>query len=155
MSDHILSRAEGIVALPEAGEGAVLQFTVKSFEMLEAAYPDKDDHIGFIMKAMVNMKFSVWAKVIGATLQGSTSGDMPYGLTWEELTDRVFDALCLALHGRTNAEQKQFEQEQINKQIEERLKGIESNPQLAALLSSLAAGQLESGPDSSPPRSVA
>lgn len=141
MSDRIISRAEGTVALPEAGEGAYLQFNVKSFELLEAAYGDKDDYIGFIMKAMVQMKVSVFAKVVGATLQGSTNGDIPYGLKWEELTDRVMDALCLSIHGRSGVEQRAFEQEAINKQIADRLKGIEDNPQLAALLSSMSAGQ--------------
>ncbi|TCU34168.1 hypothetical protein [Rhizobium azibense] len=145
MSDKIISRTEGTVALPEAGEGAYLQFTVRSFEILETAFPDKDDHISFIMKSMVNMKASVFAKVVGATLQNSTNGDIPYGLKWEELTDRIMDALCLSIHGRTGEEQKAFEQEQINKQIIDRLKGIEANPQLAALLSSMSPGQQEQG----------
>jgi len=155
MSDHIISRAEGKVALPEAGEGAYLQFTVAAFEALETAFSDKEDHIGFIMKSMVQMKTSVFRKVIGAALHGSKNAEVPYGLRWEDLTDRVFDAICLAIHGRTNEEQKAHEQELINQQIQNRLKGIEEDPQLAALLYSMSAGRQESEVDSSQTRSAA
>lgn len=143
MSDHIISRSEGIVALPEAGEGATIQFTVKSFEQLETVFADNDDYISFIMKGMVQMKISVFSKVMAATISGATEKEMPYGLRWEDLTDRVMDALCLAIHGRTSEEQKDVEQEQMAKQVANRLKGIEENPQMAALLSSMLAGEQE------------
>lgn len=155
MSDKIMSRAEGKVALPEAGEGAYLQFNVAAFEALETAFADKEDHIGHIMKSMVQMKTSVFMKVVSAALHNSKNADVPYGLKWEDLTDRIFDALCLAIHGRTNEEQKAYEQEQINKQIADRMRGIEENPQLAALLYSMSAGQQESDQGSSPTRSAA
>src|SRR3546814_13257957 len=122
MSDHIISRAEGKVALPEAGEGAFLQFTVKSFEQLETAFADHEDYISHIMKAMVQMKVSVFAKVLSATLNGGTDEVMPYGLPWEGLTDRIMDAICLSIHDRTASEQKEFEQDQMIKQMSTRMK---------------------------------
>lgn len=155
MSDHIISRAEGKVGLPEAGEHVFIQFTVEAFEKLEAAFPKEEDHIAFVMKAMVQMKVSVFAKVLSAALHGETNVVMPYGLKWEELTDRIMDALCLAIHGRTGAEQKEAEQEEMERKLLDRLKGIEENPQLATLLSLMSAGQQEPGQDSAPEKSVA
>lgn len=155
MNDHIISRAEGKVALPEAGENVYLQFTVEAFEKLEAAFPKEEDHIAFVMKAMVQMKVSVFAKVLGAALHGETNMVMPYGMKWEELTDRIMDAICLAIHGRTGIEQKAAEQEEMEKKLMDRLKGIEENPQLAALLSLMSAGPREQEQDSSPEKSAA
>lgn len=156
MSDKIISRAEGKVALPEAGEGVFLQFTVQAFEQIETAFPDQEDHIAYIMKAMVQMKVSVFAKVLSACLHGSTTAAMPYGLKWEELTDRIMDALCLSIHGRDADEQKAFEQEQMIRQAANRMKGImDQDPQMAAVLLSTLAGQQESEPGSSQTKSVA
>ncbi len=155
MSDAIINRTAGTVALPEAGEGVFIQFDVDAFEQLETAFEDKEDHIAFIMKGMVQMKVSVFAKVLSASLKGKTDKVIPYGLKWEELTDRIMDAICLALHGRTSAEQKRAEQEEIEKRMIDRLKGIEENPQLAAALSLMLAGQQEQEPGSSQETSVA
>ncbi|WPE19963.1 hypothetical protein [Shinella zoogloeoides] len=155
MSDAITNRHAGTVALPEAGEGVYLQFDVNAFEQLETAFSAQEDHIAHIMKGMVQMKVSVFAKVLSATLKGETSKVMPYGLKWEELTDRVMDALCLAIHGRTAAEQKEVEIEEINKRMMDRLQGIEAHPQAAAILSLMSAGQPVPEQDSNPEKSAA
>ena len=155
MSDHIISRAEGTVALPEAGEGVHLQFTVKAWEQLETAFSEHEDYIAHMMKGMVQMKISVFAKILSASLQGDSDKEMPYGLKWEELTDRIMDAICLSIHDRTAAEQKAFEQEQMIKQVKDRMKGIEEDPQMAALLSLMSAGGQPPAPDSDQTRPVA
>ena len=155
MSDKIISRAEGKVALPEAGESVFLQFTVQAWEQLETAFPDKEDHVAFIMKGMVQMKASVFAKVLSAALHGKTSAVMPFGLTWEELTDRIMDGICLSIHGRTSAEQNEIEQAQMIKQMADRMRGLEENPQLAALLSLMSAGQQGSDQGSDQTKSAA
>lgn len=155
MSDAIINRKEGTVALPEAGEGVYLKFDVNAFEQLETAFEKQEDHIAYVMKGLVQMKISVFAKVLSASLKGETAQQMPFGLRWEELTDRIMDALCLAIHGRTSAEQKEAETDEINKRLIERLQGIENHPQAAAILSLMSAGQPGLEQDSNPEKSAA
>lgn len=136
------NRHTGQVALPEAGEGAYIQFTIGALEKLEDAYGE--DYINVIVKGLAKMRVKVYQGVIANTLHGSSNGDVPYGMTWEALNIRILDALHLALYGRTYEEHLEWERKQVESQME----GLSENPKLAAILSFLSAEKQEPGPDS-------
>ncbi len=142
------NKASGRVALPMAGEGAYLQFTVEAFEQLESLYAEKaeGDYISYVVGRLAKCSIPVYREVIGMILVGGDPKAMPWGSTIENINIPILDALYLAINGRTYEEQIKWNEEQMAK----RLSGIEENPQMAALLkvlSSKSAGELESDLD--------
>lgn len=128
------NRHTGEVALPEAGEGAAIMFTVQAFETLESAYGD--DYIDLIVKGLAKVQVKMYQVVLAATVINGNAGAFPFGLRLEEVNIRILDALNLAIYGRTYQEQKDWQEEQMTK----RLEGMEQNPQLATILSLMSAG---------------
>lgn len=134
------NRQTGEVALPEAGEGAVVQFTVKAFEILESAYGE--NYIDLIVKGLAKMRTGIYQTVLAATLQKGDVSLMPFGMIYEDLNIVILDALNLAIYGRIYRDQQEIEE----KEMVRRLKGLEENPQLATILSSMSAEKPASEP---------
>jgi hypothetical protein len=138
VTDFILDRRAGKVSLPEAGEGAYLQFTMEAYGILETAYGE--DYISVVTKGLARVRKGVYEKVIACTLKGSTNGEISsYGMTIEALNIRILDALNLAVYGRTYEEQQKHDEEMLAKKF----KDLEENPQTAAILSMMSASQPE------------
>ncbi len=135
---HEVNRRTGEVSLPEAGEGAVIRFTMGAMEKLEGAYGD--DWVQVIIKGMARMRIPIYQKIIACTLQGSSDGDIEaWDLTWEDLNIRILDALNLAIYGKTYEEQNKINEARMVAQ----LNGLQENPQMAAALSLMSATQPE------------
>lgn len=141
-AQYAFNRQSGEVSFPEAGEGGFLLFDVKAFEVLFAAYGE--EYIERIIKSLAKMDVKTYQTVIAATLRGTTNdGGAPWGLKWMEINVRILDALNLSIYGKTYEEQKEANEQEMLK----RLQDVEANPQMAAilqLLSSTSAGKPES-----------
>lgn len=141
---HRLNRRAGQVLLPEAGEGAYFKFSVKAMEMLETAYGD--DWVKEVIAGMSKMRMSVYKNVINSTLVGAHEDKKEFeawDLTWEDVNIRLLDALNLAIYGKTYEEQQKIDEEHMMN----RLKGLEENPQTAAILSLTHAAAVQQKPD--------
>lgn len=130
------NKVSGQVALPAAGEGAYLQFTVDAMEKLESLYADKadGDYINYIVGRLAKCSIPVYREVVAITLIGGDAKAMPWGSTLESINIPILDALYLAINGRTYEEQIKWNEEQMLK----RLSGLEENPQMAELLRGLS-----------------
>lgn len=133
MSD-LVNKHRGEIALPEAGEGAFLRFTVDSLEKLEAKYGE--DYLDDILKGMTKGRVGVFQAVVSVSAN-EAKAPFPFGLSLEELQTRIVDALFLFLHGRTYEEQQKHEDEIFQKRMEE----AKTNPRMAAALFSRQSGE--------------
>lgn len=129
------NRHRGEVPLPEAGEGAFLRFDVDTLERLESKFGD--DYINVVLTGLARVKISVYQTVIACALKGSTNGNVPYDMSFEDLQQRILDSLYMTIHGRNYDQQKAFEA----KMLQEQADALAGSPQLASYLSSMPPGK--------------
>ncbi len=135
-----INKRRGEVPFPEAGEGAYLRFDVDALERLESKFGE--NYFDTIVNGMGKVRVNIFQAVMAACLTGSNSADIPYGLSFEELEERILDALYMTVHGRTFAEQREHQLEIMA----ERMGALsDQNPHLATLLSSKPATEQDTG----------
>lgn len=136
LEEHVpANRHRGEVPLPEAGEGAFLRFDIETLEKLESKYGE--DYIDVILKGLAKVNIKVYQTVVATALKNCTNGDVPYGLSFEELQNRILDGLYMTIHGRTYDQQKAFEEDILQKRAE----ALSADPRIASLLSSMPPGR--------------
>lgn len=139
------NKVSGQVAFPVAGEGAYLQFTTEAFEKLESLYgaSSEDGYINYIISKLAKASMPVYREVLACVLRDGDPKQFPWDQPIEATNIAILDALYLSLNGRTYEEQLRWNEEQTIK----RMKGMQEDPQMAALLravSSIRSGSLES-----------
>lgn len=145
MDQHIpVNSKRGEVPLPEAGEGIFLRYDVDALERLEAAYGE--DFINVILKGMSQCRVKVYQTVVACGIRSNTKNEkggitlereMPFGMSFEDLQERILDAFYMTIHGRSYAEQKAFEEQMMAERIDK----MQSDPRIANFLSSRPPGE--------------
>jgi len=122
-------RAE--VALPEAGEGVFLRFTVDALEALESEFGE--DYLNVIMAGLNKARVKVFRTCVDVALTGAPDDAMesfPWDHPLEPFQTKILDALYLSVTGRTFEEQQSHEDELYAEQLEK----AQENPRMAAAL---------------------
>jgi hypothetical protein len=127
---------KGDVPLPEAGGGAFLRFDIDALERLEGMYGE--DYLDVVLKGMSKARVKIYHSMVAVSLHQADgtrggNGDIPYGLSFEQLQERILNGLYMTIHGRTYDEQKAVEAELM----EERVEKLASDPRMASFLSSM------------------
>lgn len=136
LEEHVpVNRARGEVPLPEAGEGAFLRFDVDTLERLESKYGD--DYINTILTGLARVKISVYQTVIACSMKNCTNGEIPFGMSFETLQQRILDGLYMTIHGRTYDQQKAHEEVMLRQQAD----ALSADPRVASYLSSMPPGK--------------
>jgi hypothetical protein len=129
------NKTRGEVALPEAGDGAIIRFHVDALERLESDY--SENYIDVVIKNLSRVNVKTYRACIAAAGENiPDTAVIPFGLSWEELNVRILDALFMAIHGRNYAEQQAHDKARANKELDELQERLEQDPRLAAYLSS-------------------
>ncbi|NEI70955.1 hypothetical protein GR212_15330 [Rhizobium lusitanum] len=133
--DKPANKSRGEVAIPEAGEGAFIRFSVDALERLQAAVGD--DYINVVISKLAKVDVKTYKLCIAcAANDDGILAAFPWGLTLEEVNIKILDALFLTIHGRDWAEQQEFERKKVEKELDDLQSRLEANPQMAAYLSS-------------------
>lgn len=130
----------GEVALPEAGEGAFIRFTVDSLARLEKEYGE--DYFEKVLTGLSKARWPVFMKCVEVSVK-EMKAIPPFGLPLEELQARLVDGLYLTVHGRTFEEQQEHE----NKLFQKRLQEAQSQPRVAAAISSMLSDEQATAQD--------
>jgi hypothetical protein len=88
-----------VIALPEAGEHAILTFDVRDFELLEAELGE--DYVAKIFEGLDRRAITTLRRALTAGLKGGDVNQALNALPLDELCMRVADAFYLRIHGRT------------------------------------------------------
>lgn len=123
----------GMVALPNAGEGAYLQLDIEALEKLETAFPEVEDFVTHIIKGLAELRPSLYRVAVQAMLHDGDASAIPFGMTWTDLNIKLLDAIHYSIHGKSYAEVKEEHEEKMRK----RLEGLQQDPKMAAILENL------------------
>lgn len=147
------NKARGEIAVPGAGDGAFLRFDVDALEKLEQALGEK--YFDAILKDLPNARISTLKTCLEVGLVGADFKDVlakvPSEISIDALNDCIFDGIFAAVYGRTFAEQREWEE----KDLERRFKEAEEDPRKALYLSSMLSGAQATEQDSDQERSGA
>lgn len=123
------NKGRGEVALSEAGDGVFLRFTNDAMERLYSEYGDQ--YVDEVIQQIGAVNPKVFKVVLECMIEGEVNiDDRPWGLSWNELNERVLDAIFLALHKRTFKEQQEHLEAEADRAYEE----AKENPRKAAAL---------------------
>lgn len=147
------NKTRGEVGLSEAGDGCVLRFTNDAMERLFSEFGEK--YVDETIRKVGAVDPNTFKMALECMIEGDCDIEKrPWGLTWNELNERILDAIFLSLHGRTFKQQQEFLESESEKDMKEAEKvAAEGNPQKAALILSRAYARLGLLPNSSPMKS--
>jgi len=122
-----VNRERGEVALNEAGDGIVLRFSNDAMERLYSEFDE--EYVDNVIKGlnMANPKVYRVALECMVEVPEGVKFDIaarPFGLSWNDLNERILDAIFLALHKRTFKEHQKHVEDELNKEFEE----VKENP---------------------------
>lgn len=146
MANKPANRERGEVSLSEAGDGVYLRFTNDAMERLYTEYGDGyvDDVIRKV-GAVNPVAFRIILECMVHYPEGSKFDikERPWGLSWNDLNERILDAIFLALHKRTFKEQQEHLEQEADKAFEKAAKEAkDGNPRKAAALFSKLSAEL-------------
>jgi len=154
------NKARGEVAISGFGDGAFLQFTIDSMERLQSAYSDK--WLDTVLAGLADFNVPAFKTCIEVSLIGGVRADdkeAPLDFSGlrnlDETRDAIYDALFLQLYGKTFAEKKLQEEAEYLETTKKRLKEIDGDPHLAALIFSQQFGRPPTEPGSDLEKSAA
>jgi hypothetical protein len=145
---NLANGSRGEIDFPQAGEGAVLRFTVDSLERLESKYGA--EYLDIVLLGLHRAQVGVFKAVFDVALQNGAS-EFPFESALEALQRPIIDALYLTVYGRTYDEQEAH----LDKEYAKQMKAAEKNPRLAAALFSRQLGESVTDPVSDQTRSAA
>jgi hypothetical protein len=123
------NRERGEVALNEAGDGVILRFSNDAMERLYSEYGEQ--YVDEVIRKTGAANPKVFKTVLECMIEGDFKiDDRPWGLSWNELNERILDAVFLALHKRNFKEQQAFLEKEADKAFDE----AKDNPRKAAAL---------------------
>ncbi len=139
------NRERGEVNLSEAGDGVVLRFSNDAMERLYSEYGEK--YVDEIIRKTGAANPAVFKTVLECMIEGTADIEKrPWSLSWNELNERILDAIFLALHKRTFKEQQEFLEQEADKTYAQ----AKDNPRKAAALFSKLYAELGLPQDSDP-----
>lgn len=134
-------RAE--VAIPGFGDGAFIRFTIDAMERMASEYPED------WFKTVVERTAVPDPKVFKVVLTNAAVDEIDTALLDDaplmEVRDAILDAMFLAVHGKTVAEQMEQEEQERLKQLEAGLEKMGEDPRIAEALLFLQKQSAEPG----------
>jgi hypothetical protein len=131
------NKGRGEVALNEAGDGVVLRFTNDAMERLYSEYGEQ--YVDEVIRKIGAVNPGAFKIILECMIEGEYKiDDRPWGLSWNELNERVLDAIFLALHKRTFKEQQAYLEAEADKAYE----AAKENPRKAVALFSKLSSEL-------------
>lgn len=126
------NKLRGEVAIPEAGKDCFLRFSNDAMERLYSEYGEQ--YVDDVIRKIGAANPQTFKVVLECMLEGEANiDDRPWGMSWNDLNERILDAVFLSLHNRTFKEHQDFLAKEREKKLDEAFSAAKENPQRAAL----------------------
>lgn len=126
------NKSLGEVYLPEAGEGAFLQFTVDAMERFHGELGD--DYLFLVTKQLGSLTPPTFLRTAVETmLNGGSVDGFPWGIPFDELKTRCLDAVSLALNGKLFSVAQAEAVEEQEREFKKKLEKVKADPTLIPL----------------------